>query len=271
MAEYRKQTVIAAGIALVIALSAGLGIYFAQGGLTPTTTSSPIPPVNFGSHPAILVGAETTNSTTGLGLSALLNNATFSSGETITINVSESNTLNRTNSVQSEKDWALIGLSLGGCGSLNYPFGIGVYSGYYDSGNLTLLSNQSSLQFYPPGPYPCPMILVVGSYLFQPLSNNATLGTAPNGPGGTIPMESVVSVNGTWIKSSGSGFNSTYHPFAPGVYTVVAGDEWGDTVFVHFTVQPAPQGANIATISSGQQTAATDGGQGGSASPSNAP
>ena len=237
MAEYKKQTIIASTIAIVIALSVGLGIYFTQPNLNPSTseTTSSIP-IIFNNHPAILIGAQTTNSTTGLGLSVLLNASSYYPGQGVSINITEYNTLSTANNVSRERNWPLSGMSLGGCGTLNYPFGISIFHGYYGASNISQLANQSSLSFYPSGVYSCPMMFAVNNYNFSPSSDNATLGVAPNGTA-PIAMTSDVSTKGSWTPSSnGSIGASTYHEFIPGAYTVVGGDEWGDLVIVHFDV-----------------------------------
>ena len=35
------------------------------------------------------------------------------------------------------KKWPLQGLSLGPCGTLNYPFGVAIFAGYYTSANIS--------------------------------------------------------------------------------------------------------------------------------------
>jgi len=45
-------------------------------------------------------------------------------------------------------------------------------------------------------------------------------------------MNAEVQINGYWM----AGQNLNEDNFAPGVYTVVAGDEWGALVVLHFTV-----------------------------------
>jgi hypothetical protein len=152
-----------------------------------------------------------------------LNAASFTSGQMVSINATESNTKNTANNVTAAKDWPISGLTLGGCGTLGFPYGIGIYQGYYDLSNVSLLANQSSLYFYKPGVYSCPAMFIMSQYSFAPSSDIA---------GGTA-MSSVVSINGTW---TGSVTSSAFHQFAPGVYTVVGGDEWGDIAVVHFTV-----------------------------------
>lgn len=220
MAEYRKQTIVASIIAIVIASSVGLGIYYAQKSSS-TTTMSPLPVLSNG--PAIIVGEMTTNSTNGLELSMTLSSNTYAPGETIPINLTEINTLNVANNVSSASDWAIDGLALGGCGTLNFPFGIRIFQGYYDGNNISSASNQSSVQFYAPGVYSCPAIFNITQYAFQPSSDVA----------GSLPMSTVVNVQGSW---TGGASGSTLHVLPDGVYTVVGGDEWGNLVIVHFTV-----------------------------------
>jgi hypothetical protein len=123
------------------------------------------------------------------------------------------------------------GLAVGACGSLNYPVGLAVLRGNYDVANF---SSAKALQIYRPGISACPMILAgIGSFGFQASSDNATIfgGCQAAGGGGCITetINSTVSFNGYW---SGSGFKS----FSNGVYTVVAGDEWGGIAILHFTV-----------------------------------
>ena len=55
-------------------------------------------------------------------------------------------------------------------------------------------------------------------YTFMPLSDQGVISGA---------------YVGSWADSS---IDSTYRPFAPGTYTVVAGDEWSSFVMLHFTV-----------------------------------
>jgi hypothetical protein len=55
-------------------------------------------------------------------------------------------------------------------------------------------------------------------YSFPPLSNQSVIS-------GTYL--------GYWTDPSN---DSTYHPFSPGTYTVVAGDEWGDYAISHFVI-----------------------------------
>jgi hypothetical protein len=72
----------------------------------------------------------------------------------------------------------------------------------------------------------------INAYAFQPSGDTADLFQL----GGTDPvlteeMNVQIHPTGYWIGSPGA-----LTSFFPGVYTVVAGDEWGAIVVLHFTV-----------------------------------
>jgi hypothetical protein len=48
-------------------------------------------------------------------------------------------------------------------------------------------------------------------------------------------LKDEIGLKGYWTNDSVSQFNN----FDPGVYTVIAGDEWGALVILHFTVSNA--------------------------------
>ena len=140
------------------------------------------------------------------------------------------NTLTTSNNVTAAAAWPIPGLAVGPCGPLNYPVGVAVLQGNYNAGNV---SSGKTLEIYRPGVVACPMVLVkIGGFEFQPSSDNATLeATCQQGGGGCMTeiVNATVSFDGYW---NGSAFTS----FPSGVYTVVAGDEWGGVAIVHFTV-----------------------------------
>jgi hypothetical protein len=51
-------------------------------------------------------------------------------------------------------------------------------------------------------------------------------------------MNATINASGywTWDRAINPSANPVFHPFEPGIYTVVAGDEWGNVVLLHFTV-----------------------------------
>ena len=149
--------------------------------------------------------------------------------ETVSILVDAYNTLASANNVSTASHWALDRLSLGSCGYGVYPFGVAMYLGVYTAGNV---SGGQPLRIYPF--VPCPLFIrLVTGYLFQPTSDLAVLL-----PGGTNASATPVAANltATAEYSVGAAPSSAPSPIGPGTYTVVAGDEWGSLVFVHFTV-----------------------------------
>jgi len=70
------------------------------------------------------------------------------------------------------------------------------------------------------------------AYAFQPLNDSFSFYS-----GSTIAASGAASVTistgGYW---TGSGQNFTFNKFTPGTYTVIGADEWGNVVFLPFSV-----------------------------------
>jgi hypothetical protein len=167
----------------------------------------------------------------GLELSLQLNTTDVRAGQGVAATVDEANTETAPINFSATADWPMQGLAVGPCGSLNYPVGVVVLRGNYDVANV---SSAKALQIYRPGISACPMILAgIGSFGFQASSDNATIfgGCQGAGSGGcmTETINSTVSFSGYW-----SGGVLTRFP--SGIYTVVAGDEWGGIAILHFVV-----------------------------------
>lgn len=209
-------TVLFVSVAIVLVALAGIAAFAAlpQGG-----------------NPQPFVGAKSTatESAEGLLLGLSLNETTITSGQTIAITVYERNTLQEINNVSASDKWPTNGLSVGPCGTLNMPFGIAVYSG--NSSVLTVPGAQP-LQLYEPGTYGCPAILKVTDYVFQPMSTELT--------GGPFNMSSTIDAKGYWGTTS---LQSSFSDFSPGIYTIVAGDEWGSRAILSFQVEPSSEAA----------------------------
>ena len=174
-------------------------------------------------------------SVNGLELFLSLDSKTYQSGQEVGIDIDEKNTLSKTNTIISSAKWPVIGLGVGPCGVLNYPFGIVIFQGNYTAANI---SSGTPLQIYEPGIYHCPMTLAgISSYVFQPLSDNAALfqmsESTPVINNMEMDTEFEPAPTGYWASND---VGATFTNFEPGVYTVVAGDEWGALVVVHFTV-----------------------------------
>jgi hypothetical protein len=177
------------------------------------------------------VNSASSESANGLSLSLSLDSTTYQPGQAVSIVIDETNTLSKTNNVSATDKWPLSGLSVSSCGTLNYPFGVAIFQGYYTSGDV---SSNTPLKLYDPvGIHSCPMILAeISTYAFQPSNDVAAIFQISNtNPVLTESMNSKVQLTGYWVGPAETLIN-----FEPGIYTVVGGDEWGSLVMVHFTV-----------------------------------
>jgi hypothetical protein len=74
------------------------------------------------------------------------------------------------------------------------------------------------------------------AYDFKPLSDIEILDYGTNNQDlNNIVLKDEIGLKGYWTNDSVSQFNN----FDPGVYTVIAGDEWGALVVLNFTVSNA--------------------------------
>ncbi len=208
-----------AGVAILAILVVGAAVAFVP--LNPTTTQA--------SSSTTVTSSTSTGSANHLILHLVLNTSIVSEGRSVSLTVVEWNSLDAQNDVQAAQAWPIRGLGVGPCGMLNYPFGFEVLSGYYNSS--TGFNSAQKVELYGPGPYFCPMILSnISSYSFYALSDRAhVMGSCEQNPCLTEEMNTTAEVGGNWNGSS-------MVPLPPGVYTVVAGDEWGALLFGHFDV-----------------------------------
>jgi hypothetical protein len=150
------------------------------------------------------------------------------SGQGIKINVAMANTLPDPNNVNSANRWPLVGLVDGSCGTLIYPMGIEVIRGT----NLSAAS--SSYLALSVGPQTCPngAGTPVSQWQFRADSYWAlpVPFSAPN------PMNVTLTLSGYWTWNGIDPGTEVHHAFEPGIYTVAAGDAWGDLIVMQFTV-----------------------------------
>ena len=216
------------GVASILVIGTGVGVSQASGTSRVSSTSM------VSSTSATSTGASTSTSVaspaSGLELTLGLNGTSISTGEEITATAADVNTMTTADNVSAAKEWPIGNLAVGPCGPLNTPVGIAVLRGYYDAANVT---SGKALQIYNPGTYACPAILAgIDGFLFQPLSDNATVyGSCGSAACFDETVSATVSVTGYW-----TGGPSTFTSFPSGVYTAVAGDEWGGLAILHFTV-----------------------------------
>jgi hypothetical protein len=168
-----------------------------------------------------------------LSLSISVNPQLIKPGYPIHIVITESNMLSKMNHLRVSDKWPIKGSSDGICGVEDFPFGIALFQGDYTAANIStatplILDNPNVIV------QGCiPSVFNVTAYNFKSTSDIATLdGEAINGSA-TFEMSAEVTASLYW---TGTYPNTIQQNFAPGIYTVVGGDEWGNLVLIHFTV-----------------------------------
>jgi len=185
----------------------------------------------------------TTNPSTGLEFMASLNSSTVQRGHDLGVSVNLVNILERTNNVTGAKDWQLTNQSESGpsmnCAQ-NDPFRFEVVKGYYDLNNFSKGTPLDITVFQPPyGSNQClfyirpanetaePLFYLESQnfYVFKPLSNEAQW----------IAF-GFQEVNQKAVMSETMLLRPALFSDSTSVFTVVAGDEWGDLALLHFWV-----------------------------------
>jgi hypothetical protein len=213
-------------VLVVAALAVAASVFVVEGGTGALQTSS-----THTTSSSLTTSTSAKSPASGLELSVTLNITDVSPGRGVAVTVDEENPGDAPLNVSASADWPIQGLAVGPCGPLNYPVGLAVLRGNYDVANV---SSAKALQVYRPGIAACPMILSgIGSFEFQASGDNATIfgGCQSSGGGGCLSetINSTVSFDGYWNGGALTSFQS-------GVYTVVAGDEWGGIAMLHFVV-----------------------------------
>src|SRR5271157_3549612 len=158
----------------------------------------------------------------GLSLSLSLDAATYELGQDVSIAVDVKNTWPETNHVPVLNDWSYNQLTTGQC-DLGAPYGIAIFQGNYTSFDFAAATPLALWNYN--YAVPCPTSTPVISYDFQPLSDIATaVSSITSFPNSTYAINTGFTETGYW---AGTSPKATKHNFDPGVYTVVAGDEWG--------------------------------------------
>jgi hypothetical protein len=152
----------------------------------------------------------------GLTLSLSLDSTTYKPGQTVRMVIDEHNPLSTTVDVPVSDNWTYDYLTMGGCGTNGGYFGIAIFKGSYTSANI---SEGTPLPFWNYSiTTACPTTTTPpNGYHFQPLDD---------------AFVEMSFLNGYWSGNPTAKLKN----FIPGVYTIVAGDEWGASVFLHFTI-----------------------------------
>ena len=175
------------------------------------------------------LNSTSSNSTNGLSLSLSLDGTTYPPGQSVSIIVDEKNLLSTTNNLSATDNLP----SEFGSGFTNdpwFPLGLAVLRGNYTGSNY---STGTPLIIYNPGEvYIGTTSIAPTAYSFSPFIDVAVLNGGDYNSSIDIRSHIEINVNGYWPNNESASSNN----FEPGVYTVVAGDEWGTLVVVHFTV-----------------------------------
>jgi hypothetical protein len=193
--------------------------------VNPTTTTTFSTPTTY-----TTTNSASVNSINGLSLSLSLDSTTYQSGQEVSISVDEKNTLSTTNNVTAVDNLPSEFMSGFTNDPSSLPFGLAVLPGNYDASNF---STVAPLIIYDPNEvYIGFPVAPPTSYSFQPLSDTAILNGGDYKLVSGMKMQYEIGVQQYWPNNDGADFTH----FQTGVYTVVAGDEWGAIVVVHFTV-----------------------------------
>jgi hypothetical protein len=181
--------------------------------------------------------ASASNSSIDLRLD--LNLVGFPNG-TLRISADEYNTQNTIVNISAAADWPYSQTTLqsynGSCSNAILPLGIAVFQGYFVSSDLP--SAQAATIY--DGSSAGTSCTTSGNstattptqFVFYSLGDSAAVYTS-KGFMGNYNVQLSVWTSGSWTSSAST---MTFNPFPNGNYTVMAGDEWGQLVLLHFGV-----------------------------------
>lgn len=265
MSEYKRQILIGGAVAFVLGVIAIAGAFYLplaiNGG---TSTSVPTPEqttfqttstsmttrlaassstTQFVASPETV---ETTNSTLGLELSLSISSSIVPSQDSFVVSASLFNTLSTVNNLTASSNWPVQNLLSGSCDSGNgtlTPEGISIFTGNYGRNNI---SSASPINFWAgvecldqPDMWKVNGLASFTSFAFLPKNDSGYFGFNASGPvsRGIIPAQMNTGNVSIWSSndSSSLGINSLGSA-SPDNYTLVAGDEWGQMLLLHFQV-----------------------------------
>ena len=197
-------------------------------------------------------------SSDGLRLTLLTNSTELVVGQGLNVTLSINNALGTVNSVKPSNDWLMHGVPV----ALWPPcyFGLPAEAAVLQ-GNFTAqdISSAANVSFS----YMCMESVGVDHVMFQPNSDQVNLTgkydvTGKNGTLGPFHLSLSFTTRGSWdLQNLSQQLNipilgeqypprpPTSVPFAPGIYTVAVGDEWGQVVLIHVMVFPSSEAVTV--------------------------
>jgi hypothetical protein len=228
--KYQIGNTITATLLLLGVLVAGCGKVTST--MTPamTTTSNTTQTSSSTTTDISGLNSASTETENGLSLSLSTDRTTYQPGQEVSITFDEKNTLSTTNNVPATDNLPSEFMS-GFPNDPSFPLGLAVLRGNYTGLNYSTVT--PLIIFHPGEVYTGTAIIAAPtSYSFQPFIDVATLNGGDYNSSDAIRLHIEISVNGYWPNKESSSSRN----LEPGVYTVVAGDEWGTLVILHFTV-----------------------------------
>ncbi|MGH2639989.1 MAG: hypothetical protein ACRDF4_12030, partial [Rhabdochlamydiaceae bacterium] len=205
--------------------------------------------------PAYATSTQTANSSLGLELELGLDSTVFNPGQSVAMNVTLYNSLSIENKVQAATNWPINGLFLrmiglmpgrsglysGYCTEEDYgpiAMGIAVFRGDLSAADISSANSSQTLQLIEPGvASSCPIASAanVSAYYFQPYSHEYSAPAVCSINPCPFGTSNLFDLSGYWIGNATKG-NAVMNQLNPGIYTIAAGDEWGQLVILHFVV-----------------------------------
>jgi hypothetical protein len=225
----KKRIEIIAGVLLFCALAAGCGRITTT--MTPAvTTTSNTTQTSLSTTTDISgLNSASTESVNGLRLSLSTDRTTYQPVQSVSIIVDEKNLLSTKNIIPATDNLPPEFIS-GFPNDPSFPLGLAVLRGNYTGSNY---STVTPLIIFNPGEvYTGTTIAAPTSYSFSPLIDVAVLNGGDYNSSDAIRLHIEISVSGYWPNNESASSNN----FEPGVYTIIAGDEWGTLVVLYFTV-----------------------------------
>jgi hypothetical protein len=201
--------------------------------------------VTYSEAPSLPPTAQSSNESLGLQLVLSLNTTMLEVGQTLNVSALILNTLPNENNVSGGNNWALLTLPI----TTSFPcptfLYYQVFQGFYLQANLSTAG--MPLQVTPVFQFlSCP-IFQRGYYIFQSYSASAAVAIGFSTSNTTTLFQvEPMSVTGYLSGNYSREYNASIFapngelsppPFRPGVYTIIAGDEWGQQVVLHFVVR----------------------------------
>jgi hypothetical protein len=157
-----------------------------------------------------------------ISMSVSLNSTEIGQNQILKVTVSDRNSLRFADELPMSNNFRIQNLSSSPCGGL-FPFGVAVFQGRYDLGNIT--SAKAIEIFDDFSAYFCPAMIFTSTFTFE----------------GQQTVTRQVDLVGYWTAGEtphpGGGVSEgVLHQFLPGEYTLAAGDERGHVQMAYFQV-----------------------------------